>query len=301
MQDHSDGSGAAAGRHTKLALDFAGVRREVALLVPSSYTRDTPIPLVVALHGGSGDASVMYASDKRIVAHAQSDGFIAVFPNGLPKPDQPNSTNYFWGDPINISFMAFLLDALSARYTIDTARIYFIGFSGGAKLIYDLASDPAISARIAGIGTVAGAIGSRQLEPPMLPWEIIDPSVTGGTPMPAYLIQGKQDDHMPMAGGFDNEHEKMLVGFETKVTIWCAFTGALAETPITRALPTTVTARAWTNARSGHGLVAAVDDTLGHHWPHWDAMAAFWNFFQSMPPRTRRTSTSTERALAAAE
>jgi poly(3-hydroxybutyrate) depolymerase len=139
--DQADEHVPAAGRQLTITVNHEGVQREVSILVPSRYVPDTAMPLLFALHGGSGDASVMYAEEKRIVSHAESDGFIAVFPNGLPKPDKPDSRNYFWEDPVNHNYMAFLMDELSARYTIDTGRIYFIGFSGGARLIYDLASD----------------------------------------------------------------------------------------------------------------------------------------------------------------
>jgi poly(3-hydroxybutyrate) depolymerase len=273
-----------------ITVNYAGAKRDVSILVPSRYVPGTAIPLLFALHGGSGDASVMYAEDKRIAAHAESDGFIAVFPNGLPKPDKPDSRNYYWGDPINLDYMAFLMDEMTARYAIDAGRIYFIGFSGGAKLIYGLASDPSISARIAGIGTVAGQIGGKLLQPAAA-WEIIDPSVTGGLAMPAYLVQGAKDTHMPIEGGFDDEGEKILVGFETKVAIWRHFTGAYAEaTATTPALPPSATARTWTNAQIEYAVVAVVDDKLGHRWPDWDLMGAFWRFFKSMPPRKTRSA-----------
>jgi len=276
----------APGQRITITLTHEGVERDVAVYVPSSYMPDTAMPLVVALHGGSGDASVMYADDKRIVAHAQHDGFIAVFPNGLPRPNKPDGHNYYWDDPINITYMAFLLNELSDRYAIDAARIYFVGFSGGAQLIYELAGDPQLSARIAGVGTLAGKIGGKQLQPADAAWEIIDPSIGHGSAMPAFLVQGAQDTHLPIDGGFDDEGESILVGFETKVAIWRNFTGALAEATVpTPPLPPNVTVREWTNAQTGHAVVAVVDDQLGHHWPSWDLMGEFWSFFQRMPTR----------------
>jgi poly(3-hydroxybutyrate) depolymerase len=285
MQDTITDQGATARRHRTITVRFGGVQREVALRIPSSYVPGTAMSAVFALHGGSGDASVMYDPDRQIASHAENDGFIAVFPNGLPKPERPNSTNYYWGDPINIAYMAFLMDELSMRYTIDTRRIYFIGFSGGAKLIYNLAADPLISTRIAGIGTVAGIIGGKRVHPASSPWIISDPSVTSGVPMPAYLVQGARDRRLPLAGGFDDDGEQMMLGFENKVAIWRNFTGALAEAPSTGPLPPGVTSRSWVNPDSGHGVVAVVDAQLAHHWPHWDVMDEFWRFFQRMPPR----------------
>jgi poly(3-hydroxybutyrate) depolymerase len=288
--DHADGQGPVANGPITLTVSYAGVQREVALFVPSRYVAGAATPLVVALHGGSGDASVMYAEDKRIVAHAERDGFIAVFPNGLPMPDKPDSTNYYWGDPVNLSYMALLLDELQACYSVDASRIYFIGFSGGAKLIYELASDPLLSSRIAGIGTVAGEIGGKPLVPATAPWEVRDPSVTGGRAVSAYLVQGAKDTHLPLAGGFDDDGEKVVVGFETKVAIWRHFTGARDETPYPAApLPPGPAARAWTNAHTGCVVVAVVDDRLAHRWPEWDLMGAFWSFFQHLRGRAAPT------------
>ena len=138
------------------------VQREVAVYVPNGYQPGAAVPLVFALHGGSGDASKMYDSDKRIVEYAETQGFIAVFPNGLPLPGAPaGSGKYYWDDPANIGFIDRLIDLITTRFTINSRRIYFIGFSGGAMLCYRLVADPIISARIAAIATVAGDMGSN--------------------------------------------------------------------------------------------------------------------------------------------
>jgi len=285
MRELQSEKAATAARLHTLTVTYRSVQREVSVLVPSSYVPGQAMPLVFALHGGSGDASVMYAPGKRIASHAESDGFIAAFPNGLPKPELPNSHNYFWADPVNEGYMAFLMNELIARYTVDDSRIYFIGFSGGAQLIYRIASDPRISARIAAVGTVAGDIGSRAVTAPAEPWEIIDPGVTGGIPMPAYLVHGGRDPNLPIHGGFDGAGERIGVGFETKVAIWRQFTGALAESTYATRLPPDVTARTWLNNQNGHVVVAVTDETLPHSWPSWDLMAELWRFFQSMPAR----------------
>jgi hypothetical protein len=51
---------------------------------------------------------------------------------------------------------------------------------------------------------------------PAEPWGIIDPGLTGGIPMPAYLVHGGMDTHQPINGGFDGEGGRIMVGFETK-------------------------------------------------------------------------------------
>jgi polyhydroxybutyrate depolymerase len=264
---------------------FGLVQRQVAIYVPSGYQRGDAVPMVVALHGGGGDASKMYDPDKRIVEYAESQGFIAVFPNGLPKPGAPvNSNNYFWGDPINIDFMNHLINLMMNH--IDSRRVYFIGFSGGAALIYKLAADPAISTRIAAIATVAGDMGSKRTDPPTSPWEITDPAASGGAPMSALLLQGGEDKRLPAAGGFEEDFTTIKISFQAKVDSWRLFVGArdgMSET--LPGAPARVEAMRYTNPANGHTVISAFDPELPHKWPEWNFMGVIWDFFERAPTR----------------
>jgi poly(3-hydroxybutyrate) depolymerase len=270
-----------------IAILIGQVQRQVAIYVPNSYQPGAAVPLVFALHGGGGDASKMYNPEKRIVEYAESQGFIAVFPNGLPKPGAPaGGNNYYWEDPANIDFMNHLIDLMMDRFTIDSRRVYFIGFSGGAKLCYRLAADPAISARIAAIATVAGEMGGKLTEPPTSPWEIIDPAATGGVPMSALLLQGGNDERMPAAGGFDEEFDRISASFQTKVDIWRLFVGArdgVSETLF--GAPLRVEATRYTNPPTGRVVLSALDPVLAHKWPEWNFMGVIWDFFERAPTR----------------
>lgn len=234
-----------------------------------------------------GDASKMYDPEKRIVEYAESEGFIAVFPNGLPRPGAPaDSDNFYWGDPVNIDFMNHLIDLMMSHFTIDSRRVYFVGFSGGAKLIYQLAADPAISARIAAIATVAGDMGSKRTEPPTSPWEIIDPSASGGAPMSALLLQGGEDKRLPAMGGFEEDFTTIKISFQAKVDSWRLFVGArdgVSET--LPGAPARVEAMRYTNPANGHTVISALDPALPHKWPEWNFMGVIWDFFERAPTR----------------
>jgi poly(3-hydroxybutyrate) depolymerase len=266
---------------------FGQVQRQVAIYVPNGYRPDVAVPLVFALHGGGGDASKMYDPDKRIVEYAESQGFIAVFPNGLPLPGAPpERPNYFWYDPVNIDFMDHLIDLMMGRFTIDSSRVYFIGFSGGAELIYKLAAVPAISARIAAIATVAGDMGSKRTDPPTSPWVIIDPAASGALSMSALLLQGGEDVRQPAAGGFKDDFETIKMSFQTKVDSWRLFVGArdgVSET--LPGAPLGVQAMRYTNPADGRTVVSALDPALPHKWPEWNFMGAIWDFFEHAPTR----------------
>lgn len=279
-------AGQAESQHI-IAVLIGLVQRTAAVYVPSSYGAGGAAPLLIALHGGSGDASKMYDAETRIVEYAESQGFIAVFPDGLPRPGAPvNSEDYYWSDPSNLTFMERLIDEIPNRYLIDRRRIYFVGFSGGAKLIYRLAADPQISPRIAGIATVAGDMGGKLTQPVTSPWEIIDPSVGGGLPMSAFLLQGGSDIRLPATGGFDEDFGRISISFQNKVDIWRLFVGASRDNEfILTGAPARVQAMQYTNPATGQMVVSALDPVLAHRWPEWDLMGVIWEFFGRTPTR----------------
>jgi poly(3-hydroxybutyrate) depolymerase len=267
---------------------FHQVQRPVAIYVPNSYRGDVEVPLVFALHGDGGDASKMFESNKHIVDYAESQGFIAVFPNGLllPTDTDPDSHNFYWGDPVNIDYMNHLITLMRDRFTINWRRIYFIGFSGGGKLCYRLAARPDISARIAAIATVAGDIGTKQTDPPTSPWEIIDPSVSTGAAMSALLLQGGADVRTPAAGGFKDDYTSIKMSFQSKVDIWRFFVGAIEGVSETLpGAPADVEAMRYTNPTTGNVVISALDPGLPHKWPEWNFMGAIWDFFEHAPTR----------------
>jgi poly(3-hydroxybutyrate) depolymerase len=175
------------------------------------------------------------------------------------------------------------MDYMQVNYSIDVKRVYVAGFSGGAKLTYGLAAHPAVSIRIAAIGTVAGSIldsaatGGSSL--------LIDPQKSGGVPMSAFLVQGARDERLPINGGPD-EDGILQPPFQTKVEIWVRHIGG---SPVAAPSFSTVPGRAevskWTNAQTGYSVVSLVDPALAHKWPDWDMTSAMWEFFESVPTR----------------
>jgi poly(3-hydroxybutyrate) depolymerase len=274
-----------------IAILIGLVQRQVAIYVPNSYQPGAAVPLVFALHGDGGDASKMYDPEKRIVEYAESEGFIAVFPNGLPLPGAPvNSNNLYWGDPVNIEYMNHLITLATDRFTIDESRIYFIGFSGGAKLSYRLAAHPEISARIAAIATVAGDMGRKRTDPPTSPWEIIDPVASGGVPMSALLLQGGEDKKLPAMGGFDEDFGSIKTSFQAKVDSWRLLLDIYDGTSntIMFGAPARVESMRYTNPTNGYTVISVLDPALPHKWPEWNLMGVIWDFFERAPIRPGR-------------
>jgi phospholipase/carboxylesterase len=99
-----------------------------ALFVPEVYAVDRSWPVVVALHGGSGNGPDFLWTWLR---EAKSRGYLLVAPSAV------GST---WG-PLEDRGLLEILAWLRARYAVDTGRVLLTGLSDGATftLVYGLA------------------------------------------------------------------------------------------------------------------------------------------------------------------
>jgi hypothetical protein len=100
------------GTLVTLTAHYNGVDRPVSFYLPTGYQPTPPLPLWFALHGGTQDASVWFEPARHTIDYAESEGFLLVMPNGLPRPQQPTSTNYYWGDDLNQDYIAYLMDCM---------------------------------------------------------------------------------------------------------------------------------------------------------------------------------------------
>jgi polyhydroxybutyrate depolymerase len=63
-----------------------GITREYLVHVPKSYRADRATPMLVALHGGGGDADFQAHDSKYgLISKSDAAGFIAVFPSGYSR------------------------------------------------------------------------------------------------------------------------------------------------------------------------------------------------------------------------
>lgn len=104
-----------------------GARGSFALYVPETYTSDRSWPLVVALHGGSGNGRAFLWS---WLADARARGAILIAPTAL------GSTWALMGDDPDTPNIARILDSVQARYNIDTSRRLLTGMSDGGTFCH---------------------------------------------------------------------------------------------------------------------------------------------------------------------
>ena len=135
------------------------LQREYIMHLPTGYTGQEVLPLVVVLHGGSGSAqSAMGFTLMNSISNFE--GFLVVYPQGVG----PAQGGYAWADGRgtsadnlgvdDVGFITTLLDSLSISYPIDSNRVYLTGFSNGGFMSQRIACEmPEPFAAIASLGS----------------------------------------------------------------------------------------------------------------------------------------------------
>ncbi|MGZ4785836.1 MAG: extracellular catalytic domain type 1 short-chain-length polyhydroxyalkanoate depolymerase [Acidimicrobiales bacterium] len=178
-------------------LDTAdGRTRSFHLYVPASLPVDSPVPLLVGLHGGGGWGT-QFEANSRFDRLAESNHFLVVYPDGvgvslLGSDDKLRTWNAGTccgtaekDDIDDVAFISQLIDRIESDYHVDPDRVFAAGHSNGAMLSYRLACE--LSDKIAAVGIVSGALE-------------ID-SCTPSKPVSVIQINGTADQNVPIDGG----------------------------------------------------------------------------------------------------
>ncbi len=151
-----------------------------------------PLPVVVMLHGGGGNA----ANAERMsgwTGLVEREGLIVVYGNGTGRRKDRLLTwnaTHCCGHAMttkvdDAAYLDAVLDAVAREFPVDPARIYLTGMSNGAMAAHRLARER--SQRIAAIGPVVGAVFGD--EPP------------AASPVSAIIFNGLEDTNVPPDGG----------------------------------------------------------------------------------------------------
>jgi phospholipase/carboxylesterase len=109
-----------------------GSRGGFSLYVPEYYTPDRAWPLVMALHGGSGNGRGFLWSWLR---DARSHGAILVAPTATGSPS-PKSTWALMGEDTDSPNLARILETVRSRCNVDPDRLLLTGMSDGGTFCY---------------------------------------------------------------------------------------------------------------------------------------------------------------------
>ena len=190
-------------------------RGDIPVQVPTGYDPAEPMPLVITLHGYSGNSASM-ASYLKFSEMADAYGYLYINPDGTTDPQG----NQFWNatdaccDFYNSGtddsgYILDLINAVKAEYNVDADRVFLVGLSNGAFMSYRMAGE--YSNAVSAIVSQAGAAFKDPTDfPPTSPMRVLQ-------------IHGTSDDVIYYDGG--NNFAAPYPGAIESVENWATFNG----------------------------------------------------------------------------
>jgi polyhydroxybutyrate depolymerase len=210
--------------------DVGSLTRNFSVHIPTHRRLSTagvtlPWPLVIVLHGSSGDAAAIEEqSGMDSVAEAQR--FIVAYPNGTGGAFDLYPSDWNAGtccgaanrDGIDdLGFMSALIATVAAHVPLDAHRVYIAGFSAGGYMAYHAGCQ--LSPLIAAVGVVEGALADDSCAPTQA--------------MPLFAVHGTDDPEV----SFDEPAPDppaavpaLAAVFPPAVQFWSALNGCAAKT-----------------------------------------------------------------------
>lgn len=172
-------------------VNFGGIERSFDFYVPSSYTGEKEVPLMLSFHG-SGSSSQGQMLLTNFIGLAEREGFIVVFPDStVINPDgsllAPGTYSDAYDPGVDlirrwninspavnpamqklstiddVGFTEALIDHFAENYHIEESRVYATGMSWGGFFSNHLAVH--LNDRLAGIGAVTGQMALSTPQP----------------------------------------------------------------------------------------------------------------------------------------
>ncbi len=244
-------------------LTVDGNARSFIVYLPTGYNNAGKMPMIFAIHGGSGtpEGMINIANFKTI---AERDKVVLVYPSGIQNnwnDGRPTTPNQLGINDVN--FFNQMCDYMIVNNSIDVTKIYATGISNGGFMSSRLGCE--LSNRIAAIAVDAATIEATTIAPNCNP----------SRPVSAIYIHGTTDPLVPFTGG------QMTAGGTAGGTVlshfqaidkWVLINGC-NTTPTTTDLPdiandgTTIKQRVYSGGTNGSEVVSYVVLNGGHTWP----------------------------------
>ncbi len=123
--------------------------RPIEVIVPTSYKKGTPAPLLVLLHG-YGTTGAVQSAYLRLKPATEAKGMLYVYPDGTKNAIGKrfwNATDACCAGPNSkvddSAYLSAVIANVKARYDVDPKRVYVVGHSNGGFMSFRMACDHA--------------------------------------------------------------------------------------------------------------------------------------------------------------
>jgi polyhydroxybutyrate depolymerase len=260
--------------------------RTYAINLPPVYYDSSGFALVIAMHGGGGDAA-QFESSSKLTEKANAAHSIVVYPEGVQSTGQLKARTWNAGSCCDyasenkiddVAFISRLADKLIRQYKINPKKIYATGHSNGGMMAYRLAC--ALSGKIAAIAVNACS---------MVVTEPCNPL----RPVPVLHMHAASDTHVPYQGGTGTGFSNAwFPPVDSVLHVWSDINGCVTPPEIVAEDKYTFTQ--WMDGNNHVTVQYYLTQDGGHAWPGGlrgrtgsdepstaiHANDLLWNFFQ---------------------
>jgi polyhydroxybutyrate depolymerase len=277
--------------------------RSFLVHIPPDYHSNSPLPLVVVIHGAFSTGS-QTETETGFSALADSERFLVAYPEGIGIFGlfQHWNAGHCCGkaaeDQIDdVGFIAEVISTVRRKLTVDSTRIYLAGMSNGGMLTYRFAAER--PGDLAAAAVVSGTIGSS-IENEARSWQIQQPEKA----LPIIALHGRADDTVPADGGIAprKQGNRSYLPVSDAIYFWRTTDGCGDSPTVTTSNNLSVMHLTWDNCRNGSSVEYFLLAEWGHQWPApyftdrldpdhplkgFDGTKLIWTFFskfrQNMP------------------
>ena len=228
-----------------------GLNRDYLLHIPKSYAVDDAVPLVIALHGGTGTAKNI-EEQSNLPDLSDEMGFILCSPNGYKRTWNAGQCcgKAAKNEVDDVGFIEAIIDEISDEYSIDPKRIYATGMSNGAMMSYRLACE--LSHKIAAIAPVAGGLVLSNCSPQH--------------PVSVVHFHSYQDENVPWDGGIGNGlSDHYNAPLDSVMNAWATILSCTEDTSYS--LSGAVDVWQWNGCNDSAEVSLYLTEDGGHSWP----------------------------------
>lgn len=258
------------------SINHDGLRRTYTVHVPNGYDKETPMPVVLAFHGGGGTGQAMRELTG-LDQKADQEGFIVVYPDGTGKQILGKTSGSWNGGGCcppaskenvdDVGFIEAMIEQLEKDFSVDEKRIYATGHSNGAIISYRLACE--LSDKIAAIAPL-GAQG-------------VYTNCNPSRPVPIMHMHGTADNCAKFEGGtcggcfekflrdayginIEEEFIWACMAVPAQIQEWVNRNGVTGS-PQTTFQNGDATCQTWGQNQEGEITLCTIEG-LGHTWPN---------------------------------